>query len=381
MSVVTGRHHELRSVGVEEELLLFERGTTHLARLGDALADPRSTTAQPSAGHPDQTVEHEFKRAQIETATKPHQDMTALRQDVETARIEVARRANAREAVIAALATDPAPGVPVTTRNARYGQMVKLYGAVADNQLACGLHVHVSVDSDDEGVQVIDRLRPWLPVLLAMSANSPYHQGQDTRYASFRSVMWGLWPTSGPTELFGSVPAYRARVDELVTSGAALDEAMIYFDARLSPRYPTVEIRVMDIVPTPDDTVMLAALCRALVETAADDARHGRRAPELTRSLLRAMTWRAARFGVSDELVRPDGSKPAAAFDVIAELVEHVRPALDRSLDSGLVDDGVRRLLTRGSGADMQRNAFSRRGLLTDVVAAAVEWTTAPGEP
>lgn len=368
----------MRTVGVEQELLLFERGTTHLARLGDALADhPHRGAARDRADHPSPTVEHEFKRAQIEAATSPHERISDLLRDVEGGRHEIARRAAARDSVVTALATDPAAGVAVTTKDDRYERMVALYGTVADSQLACGLHVHVSIASNDEGVQVIDRLRPWLPVLLAMSANSPYYQGRDTGYASFRSVMWGLWPTSGPTELFGDYASYRAVADQLIATGAAIDEGMIYFDARLSSRYPTVEIRVMDIPALSADVALLAALCRALVETAAGEAERGRSPAGHSRAVLRAMTWQASRHGISEQLVPADGSPPAPAAQVVADLVEHVRPALESSGDVELVQRGVADLLARGGGASMQRNAFARRGSFTDVVAAAGEWTLA----
>jgi glutamate---cysteine ligase / carboxylate-amine ligase len=365
-----------RTVGVEEELLVFDRGTTHLARGGHALADPETASDEGSA---ELTVDHEFKRAQIETATAPQLTMAELRADIDRARREVGRRAAGDDAVIAALATDPAPSVPLTTRDERYEHMVELYAAVADQQLACGMHVHVSIESADEGVQVIDRIRSWLPVLLALSANSPYHQGRDTGYASFRAVMWGLWPTSGSTEVFGSVAAYRAEVEGLIASGAALDEAMIYFDARLAARYPTVEIRVMDLTPTVEDAVLLAALCRALVDTAAGDARRGLPPPDVSRARLRAATWRAARFGLTGELVAPGRSETALlpAAEAVNALVDHVRPALRRSGDETLVDDGIAALLTQGNGADRQRAVFARRGSFVDVVGAAVAWAGA----
>lgn len=368
---------ERRTVGVEEELLLFEGGTTHLARLGDELAD---VPVASSTGTTERTVEHEFKRAQIEAATSPQSDMSALRADIEAARQEIAARASERDAVVVALATDPAPGIPITTRDERYQHMAELYGAVADGQLACGMHVHVSVASPAEGVEVIDRVRARLPVLLAMSANSPYYQGRDTGYASFRSVMWGLWPTSGPTDVFGSVAAYRSAVDGLVRSGAAIDEAMVFFDARLAVRYPTVEIRIMDVTPTSQDAVLFAALCRGLVERAAADARQGREPVHVSRAQLRVATWRAARFGLTGDLLAVGGAALVPAATAIAELVEHVRPALRRSDDERLVEDGVRELLDRGNGSDRQRAAFARRASIADVIDEAAAWTVGPTE-
>ncbi len=158
--------------------------------------------------------------------------------------------------------------------------MAEHYGLTAQEQLTCGCHVHVSVESDEEGVAVLDRMRVWLPVLLALSANSPFWQGKDTRYGSYRSQVWGRWPSAGPVEIHGSAEAYHARVRSLVATGALRDEGMIYFDARLSHRYPTVEVRVADVCLDPADTVLLATLVRGLVETSAREWREGRPVPD-----------------------------------------------------------------------------------------------------
>src|SRR5581483_5154556 len=112
--------------------------------------------------------------------------------------------------------------------------------------------------------------RPWLPVLRAMSANSPYWHGRDTGYASWRSQVWARFPTAGPTEPFGDHAGYEAATRALVESGAALDKAMMYFDARLSEQYATVAVRVCDVLVEPGDTVLLAVLIRGLVATLAE---------------------------------------------------------------------------------------------------------------
>ncbi len=312
-----------RTVGVEEELLLFDRVTLDQAQVGASLADPESHQGLPS-------VEHEFKRQQVETATGPQSDLTMLSAEIAGGRLEVARRAAERGAAPAALATDPTRGRPEPTEDSRYSRMLADYGAVAETSLTNGMHVHVSVGSRAEGVAVIDRIRPWLPTLVAMSANSPYHQGRDTSYASYREVCWGMWPTAGPTEVFGSLAAYERAVEDLVATGAALDEAMIYFAARLAIGYPTVEIRVMDVTPTAADAVVLAALCRGLVETAARDAAAGRMPLAVGRLVLRAAGWRAARFGLNGRLVQPDGGRLVPAAAAVEALVAHVADALCR---------------------------------------------------
>jgi carboxylate-amine ligase len=372
----TGPTDRRRTVGVEEELLLFEAGSSRLAATGELLVDAPEPAAgtEPTAGLLP-IVEHELKRQQIETATSPQSDLGSLLRQIAHGRLAVAERAAAEGSVPAAMGTDPAPGRPVTTRDERYEQMMRDFAIIADQQLTCGMHVHVAVDSRDEGVAVIDRIRPWLAVLLAMSANSPFHQGQDTGYASYRAIRQEMWPTAGPTELFHTLAAYEREVEALVAVGAALDPGMIYFDVRLAARFPTVEIRVMDVAPTPERAVALAALCRGLVDTAVTDWRADRPASAVRRMSLRGAAWRAARHGLAGDLVRPGTADLAPAAEVVEALVDHTHAALTANGDLDLVQDFVRRLFAEGTGAEQQRAAFARRGEIGDVVAAAVAWT------
>jgi carboxylate-amine ligase len=147
--------------------------------------------------------------------------------------------------------------------------------------------VHVSISSPDEGVAVLDRIRPWLPVLLAISANSPFWQGRDSAYASYRYQAWSRWPSAGPTEPFGSTEVYRQTVQQMVSTGALLDSGMVYFDARLSEHYPTVELRISDVCLYADDAALIAALARALVETEARLWRAGSAIPAHRIEMLR----------------------------------------------------------------------------------------------
>ena len=89
---------------------------------------------------------------------------------------------------------------PVVSDNERYRDMAELFGQIARRGTTCGMHVHVAIESPEEGVRCIDRIAPWLPVLLAVSANSPYNEGLDTGYASWRTQLWSTWPSAGPTE-------------------------------------------------------------------------------------------------------------------------------------------------------------------------------------
>jgi carboxylate-amine ligase len=204
-------------------------------------------------------------------------------------------------------------------------------------------------------VRAIDRIGVWLPVLLALSANSPFWHGEDSHYASYRSQVWNRWPSSGPTQPFGSASAYREAVDGLVATGVLLDEGMVYFDARLSAKYPTVEVRVADVCLDLEDAVLLAALARALVDTAVRDELRGEPVPDVRIELRRAASWRASRSGVRAELLSPTTYRPVPAAEAVAELVAHTRDALESAGDLDRVSARLDRLLSEGTGADTQR--------------------------
>jgi carboxylate-amine ligase len=253
--------------------------------------------------------------------------------------------------------------------------MAAMFGIIAAQQLTCGQHIHVAIESTEEGVAILDRIRSWLPLLVALSANSPYWQGRDTGYASYRSIAWGQWPTAGPTEIFGSVQGYHRAIEDLLATGAAMDAGMIYFDARLSASYPTLEIRVPDVCTDVRDSALLAALARGLVDTAAAQWRHGQPADPTRIEVLRGAAWRAARFGLGERLLDHRCRRLVPAWAMIDALVQHVLPALRTHGDLDLVLAGIAGLRGRGTGADRQRAAYRRRALLTDVVHDAARRT------
>lgn len=371
--IVTGKTR--REVGVEEEFLLIDSTRLRAMPDGEAVvAEAARRLPEPSGdGH---GVTQEFKREQVETGSAPRRDLAELESDLRSLRAALSGSARTLGRELAAMGTCPLRVASTTSPDERYRQMTDAVGIVARNHLTCGMHVHVSIATRAEGVAVLDRIRPWLPSLLALSANSPYWQGEDTSYASYRHVALGLWPAAGPTEQFGDEAGYDAAVAHLINSGAVLDAGMIYFDARLSARYPTVEIRAADVSPRLSTAVMVAALCRALVETAAQEARHGRRPSGVRTDLLRAAMWRAARSGMSDDLVDPVEARPVDAWNLIDKLVDHVAVALQMSDDAGVVDVALRDIQNRGTGSDEQRISYAWQGDMRDVVLDAIGRTT-----
>lgn len=365
----------VRSVGVEEELLLVD------AESGEprALATAVLAAASREAGGQDEVFEAELHRQQLEFATQPRTDMGELAEEIDRCRAEAARHAEGLGATVAALGTSPLPVSPSIGFDERHRWLSEHFGLITHEQLTCGCHVHVSVESDEEGVAVLDRIGPWLAVLLAMSANSPFWQGQDSKYRSYRSRVWGRWPSAGPVEIFGSADRYHQQVREMIGTGVLLDEGMIYFDARLSHSYPTVEIRVADVCLDSSTTVLLATLVRALVATAARQWKAGEPPPRHRVELLRLASWRAARSGLEESLIHPLTMEPAPAEAVLRALFEHVRDELEDTGDLVHAQEALVTLLKTGSGARIQHELLARTGDLPAMVTACARRTGRKG--
>jgi carboxylate-amine ligase len=201
--------------------------------------------------------------------------------------------------------------------------------------------------------------------LLALSANSPFWHGRDTGHASWRSQVWGRWPSAGAAQPFGDVATYRSVAEQMIGWGASIDPAMLYFDIRLAERYPTVEIRVADVTTDLEDVTLVAVLARALVETVASVEQP----PAWRADLLRVAGWRAARFGLAGRLVHPQDATLVPAREVFDATVRHVRPALEQAGDLDLVTGSFERLVARGTGAARQRAVHESTGDLVRVVA------------
>jgi carboxylate-amine ligase len=325
----------------------------------------------------------ELKAQQLELGTAVCGSLAEVDRELRLWRGRADAAARAVGARVAALSTSPVPVIPIATEGERYARMLDVFGLTAREMLICGCHVHVSVTDDEEGIAVLNRIRVWLPVLTALTANSPFWQGQDSGYASYRSQVWRRWPSAGPTDQFADAAAYRRLVDDVLATGTVLDTGQVYFDARLSEKWPTVEARTADVVQHVDDAVTLAGLVRGLVETAARDARAGTPPPDVSTEVLRLAAWRAARSGLTDDLVHPLTGRPAPAGDVVAALLDHVRPALADADDEYRVESGVTTVLHRGAGADLQRRVYRETGDLAAVVRAAVDLTAGktPGAP
>jgi carboxylate-amine ligase len=334
-------------MGVEEELLLVSAG-------GDPI--PRSKAV--AAGTDGVDVELELTRAQVEINSPVCQTADDLRYQLTWARSKLAEAAAEEHARLLAIAAPPGGvAAQLITRKPRYEEMAARYGLLAREQAVCGCHVHIDVPDKEAAIRVSNHLRPWLPTLLALTANSAVYLGQDTGFSSWRSIMWSRWPCSGPPPYFESADHYEALVAMQIATGSIMDERMVYWDVRPSSHLPTVEVRVSDVPLTVDETVLLATLVRALVMTALDDGGLG---PKLEPEVLRAAYWLAARDGITSNGLEVATARPLPMTEVLGLLQRHVSQALRELDEADMVAETIQRVLREGNGAVKQREAVRK---------------------
>lgn len=360
----------MRTFGVEEELLIVDPESGEPLALADALLAGKGVAADdfpvdPDVHHAGNKADYddemglsaELKLEQIETQTRPCLDYETLLLQIRAGRTLADQAAQKHGARVAALATSPVASTSHTTPDPRYARMLERFGLTAQEQLTCGFHVHTYVESPEEGVAVLDRIRDKLAVLTALSANSPFWNGVPTGFESYRTQAWNRWPTAGPAGIYGTYQAYRRVVTRLLDTGVMLDEGMLYFDARLSRNHPTVEVRVADVCLRAEDAGLIAVLVRALVESASREWRQEVDPAPVPTVLLRMASWQASSAGLSGELLEFGNFRPAPAKDVVRSLVDYLAPVLDEQGELALARQGVEDIIARGTGAAEQRRA------------------------
>ncbi|MEV6833104.1 glutamate--cysteine ligase [Streptomyces sp. NPDC051133] len=354
------------TVGVEEEYLLIDAATGRLAAQGDKVRTAAGLEPFVAA----EEIQTELLQAQVEVVTPICGTLDEVGGHLLRLRHAVTAAAAALGCRILASGTPPlcAESVPVTARP-RYRAMQRQAPQLVAEQLVNGMHIHAAVPDRRTGVEVLDRIRPWLPVLTAMAANSPLWEGEDTGFATWRTLIFDRWPVSGIPPYFADDTDYDQRLRRLLTTGIIADTGQVYWQVRLSERYPTIEVRCFDVQLRTDEAVMFAGLVRALVQRAMWDAAAGEPRPEPEQELLEASMWQAARHGLSADLIDPAG-QPHRAGDVVCGLMHHVGPALEHAGDAREVRALVHRLLQEGTGADRQRQALARGGVtaVTDMI-------------
>src|SRR5215210_234525 len=359
------------TLGAEEELHLIDLESWKLSARA-----PQLLSRLPSDHY-----SAEIQRTTVETNTAVVDSLAGLRSELVRLRqglVEVAAEDNIG---IAAVGTAPSAAFAdfELTTTGRYGRMQEQYRMLVDEQLICGVQIHVGVSDRDLAVEIMQRVGRDLPILLALSASSPYWNEQDTGYASIRSIIWQRWPTAGATGPLSSANAYDEMIADLINSGVIADAKMAYFDIRPSAHVPTLELRICDACPIVDDAVLIGGLFRTAVLAAEQEIHAGRSFDPVPLPVHRAAIWQAARGGLSGVLL-DDGRhpKPLPAAKVVRALLRRLRPQLEELGDWDLVRELTKTVLARGNSADRQRAAYAEHGRLSDVVELVVAETHGP---
>jgi carboxylate-amine ligase len=337
--------------GIEEEFLLLDDEALVPIAMADGTRE-RFTRLRTGG-----TVTAEYLTSQLETATEP----VLRREDAETQvrhlRGLVGWHAQEQRAIAAATGSPFA-----TTRSSivspspHYDDVARRLGHLTRDHEVNGLHVHVEVPDEEDRVQALNRLRGWLPALLALSGNSPFANGLDTGFASWRSILIRRLPSSWCPPRFDDLDAYRAEARLLLDLDAIGETSSLAWAVRLSERFPTVEVRVFDAQLDPEDSILAALLCRALAVSDDRSLRYDRI------DGIDASLWNAARWGMEARILDPTTGTAAAASTVLERMREAAAPALQELGDDDFVTDRLARLRVDGTGATRQRRAFERDG-------------------
>ena len=350
------------SLGIEEEVLILDATSLALAPRVEALLDGAEGRELPGV------LKMELLASMVELATDvcaTPQDVLGALRELRAAADEGARAAGLR---IAAAGTHPfsLPQAQDIAPDPRYREFVEYAGISARRQAVCGLHVHVSMPGPEECLQALEGVLPWLPLVLALSANSPYLAGEETGLASARAEVLALLPRAAAPPVFESYAEWEAFVERFVEIGLADGYTRFWWDIRPHPRFGTLEVRAPDQPTEVEHTAAFAALLQALCLTVLD----GEPPEPANRGDYAQNRWAALRFGPRAQLIHPDGSRLVPAEELFRELLAFVGPAL-RELGT---EEPVRVLDPRTCEGDRQLEIGRSRGLEA-VAADAVERT------
>jgi len=341
------------TVGIEEEFQLIDPGTRELMPAVEAVL---------AAGNGTGLVTSELSQSCVEMLSPVFGSVAELARELPELRREVAGLAKRGGAALASAGTHPfsdPTGQPLN-ESQHHLAVEKEMGWVARTQAIYGLHVHVAVPDGDSAIRAMGALSRYVPLLNALSSNSPFWRGEDTRLASTRIKIFEIFPRSGLPPAFRDWADFERHVDTLVSSGSIPDYSWCWWDVRPHQKFGTIEVRALDAQTDAAYTASLAALIQCLVATADD---HPTEDPLLTAE----NKWRAARFGMDATFYDFSNKREITARDLARTLVTQLRPTA-QSLGCEAELLGVEAILKRGTGAELQRAAFESGGALKSVV-------------
>jgi carboxylate-amine ligase len=345
------------TIGVEEEFQLVAPSSFALVPAIDAVLAARDVAGL-SAG----SITSELSASCLEARSPICGTVTELASELPALRRRVRDLAERCEVRLAAAGTHPfsdATAQPITAGE-RYRRVEEEMGWAARMQGIYGLHVHVSVPDREHAIRAVNTLSRHVPLFVALSANSPFWRGADTRLSSTRAKIFGLVPRSGLPPRFCYWEDFEGYVDTLVGAASIPDYTWCWWDARPHPRLGTVELRALDAQTDAARTASLAALAQCLVATADEY-------PPEDPLLTEENKWRAIRYGLDAYLHDFFTGQSITARDAIRDLIRALRH-VSQDLRCEAELEGVLGIVEVGTGAEKQRAVFGEHGSPEDVV-------------
>jgi carboxylate-amine ligase len=338
------------TLGIEEEYLLVDRVTRDLvATMPEAMLAECESLAE------GQQVKPEFLRSQIEIGTRICRNIAEAREALRVLRKSVIRVANSHGLSPIAVSTHPFADwhAQQHTERERYDDLSEEMQAAASRLLICGMHVHVGIEDDELRIDLLSQFSYFLPHLLALSCSSPFWEGVDTGLRSYRLTVFDALPRTGIPERFASYADYQRHVEIMVNAGTISDATKIWWDARPSARYPTIETRIMDVCTDIEDALCIAALIVSVLRMLYRLRLQNQRWRTYSRMMISENRWRAMRYGYDRGLIDFGRGRIVPFEELLDELLELIRPDAE-ALECVAEVEHTRTILERGTSAHAQ---------------------------
>jgi glutamate---cysteine ligase / carboxylate-amine ligase len=357
------------TIGIEEELMILDADSL-------ALSNSIETMLDAYGGGGD--VKPELMESVLEIAVGPHQNTRQAGAALRALRRDVGAAAEANGLTIGSAGTHPFAlweDQRIAARE-RYRDLVEALRFVARQELIFGLHVHVGIDDAEKAIHVANGMRVHVPILQALSSNSPFWRADATGLASTRMPVFRAFPRTGVGPHYEDWDDYERRIAFMVDAGVMEDYTWLWFDVRPHPNLGTVEIRAMDAQTRVEHTLGLAALIQAMCKELSEHFESGKRLGRFPDEMLDENKWLAARHGLDGELIDLPERRRVASKDLARRLVDRLRDHA-RDLGSEAELEGVTDLIDRGSGAHRQRVVYEANRDYHEVMREIVDATRA----
>jgi carboxylate-amine ligase len=368
------------TLGIEEELMIVDRETLDLANSIEGLLE--ALEGDGTEGE----VKPELMESVCEIATTPCRDTREAGIQLRALRRQVQRVASETGLAIGAAGTHPFAlweNQRIVSRP-RYRDLVAGLQFVARQELIFGIHVHVGLDDPDKAIHVVNGMRVHMPVLLALSANSPFWRADATGLLSTRTPIFRAFPRVGMPPRYDNFEDWSKRIKFMVETKVIGDYTYLWYDVRPHPNFGTVEVRVMDSQTRVEHTLALAAMVQAMVKELAEHFEEGKRLSRYPYEMLDENKWLAARHGLDGELVDLPRQARVRTSELARRLMGRLRPHAEE-LGSADDFDCLEDLLDNGNGATRQKVVYEAnhdlREVVSEILAATVpEPVDAPRE-